>query len=97
MLQVSATLIQITTEVIVICKAYAYRLDRRQHTSNVLVDETLVCITQGPTRYPPKQAAEETHKVTGRSLAQINSRLFELTGTLYLYHVLHLQVSHTSV
>jgi hypothetical protein len=39
----------------------------------------------------------ETQDAQGRSLAQINSRLFELTGTAYLGKVLHLQVSHLSL
>jgi hypothetical protein len=49
---------------------------------------------QGTARNPPNQPAEEACNLKGRSLAQINSRLLELTGTLNLYHVLHLQVSH---
>jgi hypothetical protein len=52
---------------------------------------------QGRDRSPPEQAAEEVHQVTGRSLAQIRSRLFELTGTIYLSHVLHLLVSNLLV
>jgi hypothetical protein len=63
--------------------------------SDVLVNGKCVCITQGTAPHPPDQSAEEVEvdSVMGRSLAQINSRLFELTGTLYLNHVLHLQVN----
>jgi hypothetical protein len=62
--------------------------------SHVLVNGKWVCITQGTAPHPPEQSAEEVHDVTGRSLAQINSHLFELTGTVHLNHVLHLQVNH---
>jgi hypothetical protein len=57
------------------------------------VDATSVWTTQGKDHIPLEQAAEEVHQVKGRSLAQNSSRLFELTGTLALAHVLHLQVS----
>jgi hypothetical protein len=52
---------------------------------------------QGTAPNPPEQAAEEANQVTGRTLTQINSRLFELTGTFYLSHIVHLQVSHLSL
>jgi hypothetical protein len=45
------------------------------------------------TRSPPDRAAEG-HQVTGRSFAQIHSRLFELSSTIYLAKVLHFQVRH---
>jgi hypothetical protein len=43
---------------------------------------------------PLERAEDETEQVTGRSLAQINNRLFEVAGTIFLSQVLHLQVSH---
>jgi hypothetical protein len=61
--------------------------------SHVLVNGKWVWITQGTAPHPPEQSAEEVHNVKGRSLAQIQSRLFELTGTLYLKYVIHLQVN----
>jgi hypothetical protein len=64
------------------------------HVSNVLVDGRWVCATQGKDRSSLERAAEEVHPLMGRSLAQVNSRLFELAGSLYLSDVLHLQVSH---
>jgi hypothetical protein len=53
--------------------------------------------TQGTARNLLEGAAEEDHQVRGRSLAQINSRLFELTGSIYLSHIVHLQGSHLSL
>jgi hypothetical protein len=51
--------------------------------------------TQGKACGTTGRATQDAHQ--GRSLAQINSRLFELTGTAYLAKVLHLQVSHLSL
>jgi hypothetical protein len=59
----------------------------------MLVEGTCLWTTQGKELSPRERAAEEVHQVTGRSLAQVNSRLFELAGTTYLSQVLHLQVS----
>jgi hypothetical protein len=64
---------------------------------NVLVDGKWICETQGTAFYPSEREQGEAHNVTGRSLAQVNSRLFELTSTLFLNQVLHLQVSSSSV
>jgi hypothetical protein len=69
---------------------------QERKVSHVLVVGKKIYIMQGTARNPPKQAAEEARNLKGRTLAQINSRLFELTGTLNLYHVLHLQVSRIS-
>jgi hypothetical protein len=63
------------------------------HVPNVLVDVMRGWTSQGKACAPPELAAEEVHQVRGRSLAQIASRLFEISGTLALAHVLHLQVS----
>jgi hypothetical protein len=72
-------------------------LVRTGKMSDVLVNGKCVCITQGTAPHPPDTSTEDGHAVTGRSLAQINSRLFELTGTGYLSHVLNLQVNHFPV
>jgi hypothetical protein len=69
---------------------------QEQKVSHVLLDGKQICIMQGTACNPLERAADEAPNLQGRSLAQINSRLFELTGTLNLYHVLHLQVSHKS-
>jgi hypothetical protein len=65
----------------------------RCHVAHVLVDGRWLWTTQGTADGAPELASKETSQMTGRSLAQINSRLFELTGTMYLAQVLHLQVS----
>jgi hypothetical protein len=73
--------------------AESFWLGRSRQMSHVLVNGKWVCITQGTAPHPPEQSAEEVHNVKGRSLAQIKSRLFELTGTQYLKYVIHLQVN----
>jgi hypothetical protein len=83
-----------------ICDLYSIIFQAWQQPAfiaHVVVDGKWVCSTQGTARGTPKDTAEEAHITMGRSLPQIKSRLFELTGTLFLSYVLRLQVSHCFV
>jgi hypothetical protein len=63
------------------------------HGAHVRDDSRWLWTSQGTADGTPELAAEEFCQVTGRSLEQVNSRLFELTGTMYLAQVLNFQVS----